>query len=53
MIPTKFYNGFYCTPYTHTMEKSTFSGIVINYQQEITYKVPQSDIFKIDLVDIN
>ena len=37
----------------HTTEKRTFSEIVKNYQQEITYKVPQNDIFKIDFDGIN
>ena len=36
-----------------TTEKRTFRGIVKTYQQEITYKVPQNDIFKIDFDGIN
>ena len=36
-----------------TTEKRTFSGIVKNYQQKITYEVPQNDIFKIDFDGIN
>ena len=37
----------------HTTEKRTFSEIVKNDLQEITYKVPQNNIFKIDLDGIN